>query len=495
MYMKICDDWSIIPYEGPEYDSCVFWAEDAQDYADAIDWAWEDGEADVLSNSWGYNTTEQFADNIINAIGRARTQGRNGNGSVVVFASGNWNEWFSGVTFPANVSGVITVGAIDNNGNIWNYSSRGSEMDLVAPSGDVGSNGDVRTIDRMGSNGYEDGNYTNSFGGTSAACPQVSGVAALMLSVNSNLYETQVRTTLQQTATDMGATGFDNTFGYGRVNACRAVFEAFSSIMSITGTSLVCSSNSTFTLHNRPSGTTVDWTPSSNLTEVTGDGTDNYTVRAPSPSTYGSGWVQATINSSCGTITLPNWNVWVGKPDQPTIVPTGYPTIEMQVGERKYFRITSSPGYPTSYHWWVVGSPCGVEIISGSTSKYCTMLANEPSWNNFYVTTSNACGTSVSAGGAIKVVDGGGGPLMPLSIKPNPANYYIEAEILDDNFESGSNNMIHIKLFNNRSILFYTGISYQKTFRINTSTLPHGLYLLQVIYKGEIYSKQLLIEH
>lgn len=166
-------------------------------FADAIDWAWEDGEADVLSNSWGYNTTEQFADNIINAIGRARTQGRNGNGSVVVFASGNWNEWFSGVTFPANVSGVITVGAIDNNGNIWDYSSRGPEMDLVAPSG--GIPGNVRTIDRMGSNGYEDGNYYNFFNGTSAACPQVSGVAALMLSVNSNLYETQVRTTLQQT--------------------------------------------------------------------------------------------------------------------------------------------------------------------------------------------------------------------------------------------------------------------------------------------------------
>ncbi|GAH60973.1 unnamed protein product, partial [marine sediment metagenome] len=46
----------------------------------------------------------------------------------------------------------------------------------------------------------------------------------------------------------------------------------------ITGPSLVCTSNSTFTLHNRPSGTTVNWTKSSNLQPVSGQGTDNYTV-------------------------------------------------------------------------------------------------------------------------------------------------------------------------------------------------------------------------
>ena len=78
----------------------------------------------------------------------------------------------------------------------------------------------------------------------------------------------------------MGATGFDNTFGYGRVNACRAVFEAFSSIIYVTGPFIVCTSNSTFTLHNRPPGTTVNWTRSSNLSYVSGQGTDNYTVKA-----------------------------------------------------------------------------------------------------------------------------------------------------------------------------------------------------------------------
>lgn len=98
------------------------------------------------------------------------------------------------------MNGVITVGAINNQGEIWSYSQRGSSMDLVAPSGNINSSGDVRTTDRMGALGYNEDNYTYNFGGTSAAYPQVAGVAALMLSVRPDLTETQVRTILQNTS-------------------------------------------------------------------------------------------------------------------------------------------------------------------------------------------------------------------------------------------------------------------------------------------------------
>src|SRR5690625_1795675 len=137
-------------------------------------------------------------------------------GSQVIFSAGNGH---SSVSYPAKINGVITVGAIQNNGDIWSYSNTGSSMDLVAPSGDINLAGDVVTTDRMGGIGYGSGNYTTHFGGTSAACPQVAGVVCLMLSVNPGLYEYQVRNILQETAIDMGATGFDNTYGYGRVDA------------------------------------------------------------------------------------------------------------------------------------------------------------------------------------------------------------------------------------------------------------------------------------
>ncbi len=154
--------------------------ESTADIAEAIDWAWDEGDADVLSNSWTYTSATIYYDNIAQAIGRARTLGRGGRGSIVVFSSGNYHPGggepvqFNGVAFPAKVNGVITVGAITNTGTIQGYSSRGPEMNLVAPSG----GGNVRTTDRPGAPGYNVGNYTNTFGGTSAACPQVAGVAA-----------------------------------------------------------------------------------------------------------------------------------------------------------------------------------------------------------------------------------------------------------------------------------------------------------------------------
>ncbi|GBD86098.1 extracellular serine protease precursor [bacterium BMS3Abin03] len=68
----------------------------------------------------------------------------------------------------------------------------------------------------------------SDFDGTSAACPQVSGVAALILSVNPNLTEQQVRDIITSNATDMGVSGKDDLFGWGRVNAALSVAEAYS---------------------------------------------------------------------------------------------------------------------------------------------------------------------------------------------------------------------------------------------------------------------------
>jgi subtilisin family serine protease len=261
--------------------------ETAEDIANGINWAWNPahGNADILSNSWGFKTSNSgavvYADVLITAIGNARTQGRVRNGvalgCIVVFSSGNSNQNFSGVTFPANVDGVITVGAIDSNGNIWNYSSRGPEMDLVALSGGANGtltylggvipSGDVYSTDRMGAAGWTSGNYTTTFNGTSVACPQVSGVAALMLSVAPSLTETQVRTFLQQTATDMGPTGFDNTYGYGRLNAYAAVMAARNTTIYINGPKFICSS-SVYSIYNLPANAIVTWSIPSNVGPV-----------------------------------------------------------------------------------------------------------------------------------------------------------------------------------------------------------------------------------
>ena len=203
--------------------------ESTQDLADAISWAANNG-ADVISNSWGYpNTCTASAQNINSAISNAATNGRGGKGCVIVFASGNGYQ--SCVDYPAWLDDVIAVGAFGNDGVISDYSNEGTALDIVAPSNDVSAQGflsgaGVRTIDRMGSPGYNSTNYTNTFGGTSAACPVVSGVSALVLSVDPNLTLTQVKDILYNSAIDMGSSGRDNTYGHGRVNAFAAVQAA-----------------------------------------------------------------------------------------------------------------------------------------------------------------------------------------------------------------------------------------------------------------------------
>lgn len=292
--------------------------------------AWDPshGNADIISNSWGFTTTSTptGGDALIDEITDARTLGRVRGGisygCVVVFASGNYNPYsgcsgcFNGVAFPANVTGVVTVGAIDNTGAIHDYSSRGAEMDLVAPSGGRSSSnlsgciipdGNVRTIDRPGNNGYSTGDYFDGFNGTSAAAPQVSGVASLILAVNPNLTESQVRTILQQTATDMGTSGFDNTYGYGRLNAQAALIAAIGG--PISGPTIICSTGN-FTLSGTPAGS-VSWS-SSNSSILTINSSTGAASRVGSA--QGQVTITVTINAGCGNVQLTQI-VWVGNPN------------------------------------------------------------------------------------------------------------------------------------------------------------------------------------
>ena len=224
---------------------------DNDSIASAIIWAYEN-DADILSCSWG---GESVCNAITSAINTARTYGRNGKGCVVVCASGNfYPNYPNEVAFPARMNGVLAVGAVDKWGNICNYSQRGSSLNLVAPSNQNYSSGDIYTTTNTGW-GNVSSNYTSQFGGTSAACPQVAGVAALLLSIRPDLTESQARTVLQNTATDLGTSGFDTTYGYGLVNAGAALNSVD---YKITGPTLI-SNYSDYEVSPLPSGYTVTW--------------------------------------------------------------------------------------------------------------------------------------------------------------------------------------------------------------------------------------------
>jgi len=84
--------------------------------------------------------------------------------------------------------------------------------------------------------------------------------------------------------------------------------------LSITGSSTVCSSNSTFTLSNVPEEATVNWSCSSNM-QMIAETKDTCTVQTAISSAGENGTITATVSISQGSPITVEKNVWVGKPD------------------------------------------------------------------------------------------------------------------------------------------------------------------------------------
>ena len=254
---------------------------DDQSIEDIFNWAVDKG-ASVISCSWGASAV-YFPLSIRQkaAINRAATNGRNGKGCVIIFAAGNANRPINGTVneqnWPKNIvqgktnwlSGfavhpdVITVSASTSLNKKAAYSNWGSNVSVCAPSNNAPPGMwfqetgfvytqpaivsslfglGVFTTDQIGAAGYDAGNFTKNFGGTSSATPIVAGVAALVLSANPDLTAQQVKRILQDTADKIvddsadaqlgirGGTydsnGYSQWFGYGKVNAAKAVRRA-----------------------------------------------------------------------------------------------------------------------------------------------------------------------------------------------------------------------------------------------------------------------------
>jgi serine protease len=157
-----------------------------------------------------------------------------------VAASGN--EDSRRVAYPARAGQVIAVGATTRTGCKADFSSSGSELDVVAPGGGIDSRPRVAQEsslcdrDRAGDWIYQ---YTfrntgtvQRFGmpagyeGTSMATPHVSGIVALLVGTQKlgpRPTTDAIQHHIQATAVDLGQPGFDSRYGWGLVNAARAL--------------------------------------------------------------------------------------------------------------------------------------------------------------------------------------------------------------------------------------------------------------------------------
>lgn len=204
-------------------------------------YAWRLADADIMSVSAGLSQLFIAALQIDTAavsaeINEAHTDARNGKGIAMFFSSGN--DDVDDVLWPASLPATIAVGATsmcDERKNPSDCSSEnwggsyGAGLDVSAPGVKIS------TTDMTGSNGYSGGDYTYTFNGTSAACPNAAGVGALLLAVNVNLHAEDVRDIINTTADRVAGYTYDSTsihgtwnveMGHGRVNAHAAVVMA-----------------------------------------------------------------------------------------------------------------------------------------------------------------------------------------------------------------------------------------------------------------------------
>ena len=280
--------------------------------ARAIRKSWKKFNAEVINCSWGGNGLH---DKILKTIQRAILKGRNEKGCVVVASSGN-DSFINKINDIGDLQDVIGVGALDKNGVRASYSNylSGNKpgISVVAFGGrhdiiDTQEGCDIRTIDREGSKGYTNINFYNFFSATSAAAPMVSGVASLMLSVNSNLTSVQVKSILEQTAQKLNGYVFspissdhpngtwNEEVGYGLVDAHKAVVYAmeYGYDIDIIGDDNLsdCQSNTYSCSILHPELFTYQWSCSSNLSISNANGATITVI----PLSVGSGSVSVEV--------------------------------------------------------------------------------------------------------------------------------------------------------------------------------------------------------
>ncbi|MEM9821624.1 MAG: S8 family serine peptidase [Bacteroidota bacterium] len=193
--------------------------------------------ADIISCSWGSieakDSLDPMHDVVLSEITR---QGRNGKGCPILFSVGNENQ--ERINHFAKHPDVIAVAGSNSADEHFSFSNRGREISVSAPAG----NWPIIAARAAWLRGREDSFWTDGkirgrigqykhFEGTSASCPMVAGVCALMLSAHPNLTASEVKVILEQTADKIGnkndyVDGYSLRYGYGRVNADKAVAEA-----------------------------------------------------------------------------------------------------------------------------------------------------------------------------------------------------------------------------------------------------------------------------
>ena len=170
------------------------------DVANCITWAHAHG-AKVISMSLGGGESTTLQQAV-----RGAWENGGANGSVLVAAAGN--DGNSTVSYPAGYAEVVSVAATDQNDAKASFSNTNADVEVAAPGVDI-----LSTI--------PGGQYAR-LSGTSMATPHASGVTGVLWQLFPTDTAAGIRSKLDAAVDDIGPAGRDQSFGFGRVNLCKA---------------------------------------------------------------------------------------------------------------------------------------------------------------------------------------------------------------------------------------------------------------------------------
>ena len=194
--------------------------QEEDNYIAALEWGESLG-ADIACASLGYLDWYSYEDLDGNTAATTKAIDiASGLGVLCVNSAGNEGNdpWYHIIT-PADADSVLSVGAVDANDIIANFSSRGPTFDgRIKPE-----------VCAMGVSTYcvrsNTENIYRNASGTSFSAPLAAGAAAVVMSANPEWTNMQVREALMMTASQFNSP--DNEYGYGILNAWAAINYQF----------------------------------------------------------------------------------------------------------------------------------------------------------------------------------------------------------------------------------------------------------------------------
>ena len=247
--------------------------------------------------------------------------------------------------------------------------------------------------------------------------------------------------------------------------------------LTINGSYLVCySPNKTYTIDGDPASSSFDWTKSSNLTQVGGSTSASYVVHAISTSVYDDAWVNVEVSKGACTWEIQK-DLWVGK-FQATAV-TG--TAAVCPDELYTYTAQVPGGHSSSYNYdWTYPGNWIWQAEMENWIRLKTAMYN-PQYGTVRVRITNTCGTSGYSGMTVYPGYNCGGYYMAF---PNPGSNYVDIDInpkMSTSMEDIYNNDISLSVYNKMGIVVLNSNVESLPYRIDTSGLPNGEYVVKII--------------